>query len=54
VGEERREKVRLSVISYNETDFQEQEVDNVKKALSFRKKTSVMWLNVDGVHVLKS
>jgi magnesium transporter len=51
VGEERREKVRLSVISYNEVDFQEQEVDSVDKVLSFRKKASVMWLNVDGVHM---
>jgi magnesium transporter len=51
VGEERREKVRLSVISYNEVDFQEQEVDSVDKVLSFRKKAFVMWLNVDGVHM---
>jgi magnesium transporter len=50
VGEERSEKVKLSVISYDEVNFQEQEVDAVEKAAAFRKKGSVMWLNVDGVH----
>ena len=53
MGEERSEKVKLSVISYNEADFQEQEVDSVEKAVAFRKKTSVLWLNVDGVHMPK-
>jgi magnesium transporter len=50
VGEERSEKIKLSVISYDEVNFQEQEVDAVEKAVAFRKKGSVMWLNVDGVH----
>jgi magnesium transporter len=50
IGEERSEKVKLSVISYDEANFQEQEVDTVEKVVSFRKKRSVMWLNVDGVH----
>jgi magnesium transporter len=50
VGEKRHEKVKLSVISYDEVNFQEKEVENVEEALSFRKKSSVMWLNIDGVH----
>jgi len=44
VGEKRHEKVKLSVISYDEVNFQEKEVENVEEALSFRKKSSVMWL----------
>ena len=53
VGEERREKVKLSVLSYSDANFQEQEVDSVEKAVAFRKKDSVMWLNIDGVHMPK-
>jgi magnesium transporter len=50
VGEKRRAAVKLSVISYDGVNFQEQEVNTVDEALALRKKTSVMWLNVDGVH----
>ena len=50
VGEKRQEKVKLSVINYDGVNFQEKEIRNVEEALSFRKKTSVMWLNIDGVH----
>ena len=50
VGEKRREKVKLSVISYDGVNFQEKDVNNVEEAFAFRNKSSVMWLNIDGVH----
>ena len=50
VGEKRSEKVKLSVINYDGASFQEKEVRNVEEAVSFRKKASVTWLNIDGVH----
>jgi magnesium transporter len=50
VGEKRREQVKLSVISYDAVNFQEKEVNTVEEALSFRNKSSVTWLNIDGVH----
>jgi magnesium transporter len=50
VGEKRRDQVKLSVINYDGTNFQEKEVNNVEEAVSFRKKSSVTWLNIDGVH----
>jgi magnesium transporter len=50
VGEKRRERVKLSVINYDGANFQEKEVKNVKEAFSFRNKSSVTWLNIDGVH----
>jgi magnesium transporter len=50
VGEKRSEKVKLSVINYDGSNFQEKEVRSVGEALSIRKKSSVTWLNIDGVH----
>lgn len=50
VGEQRHKSVKLSVIKYNGTDFQEKTVETVREALSFRDNSSVMWLNIDGVH----
>jgi magnesium transporter len=51
VGEKRSEKVKLSVINYDGANFQEKEVRNVGEAVSIRKKSSVTWLNIDGVHM---
>jgi magnesium transporter len=50
VGEKRSERVKLSVINYDGVNFQEKEVNNVEEAMLYRKKSSVMWLNIDGVH----
>jgi magnesium transporter len=50
VGEQRHERVKLSVIKYDGENFQEKAVDNVAEALAFRNKSSVTWLNIDGVH----
>ena len=50
VGEKRYERVKLSVINYDSADFQEKEVNNVEEAFSLRNKSSVTWLNIDGVH----
>jgi len=49
-GEKRHEDVKLSIINYDGTNFQEKAVSNVEEAFSFRNKSSVMWLNIDGVH----
>jgi magnesium transporter len=50
VGEQRHEQVKLSVIKYDGANFQEKAVDSVEEAFSLRDKSSVMWLNIDGVH----
>ena len=50
VGEERHEPVKLSVIKYDGANFEEKAVGNVEEAFKLRSKSSVMWLNIDGVH----
>jgi magnesium transporter len=49
-GEKRHEEVKLSVINYNEVNFQEKTINSIEEVFSFRKETSITWLNVDGVH----
>ncbi len=49
-GEARTEKVRVTVIDYDEQSVQEKEIENLKDCLPFRDKPSVTWINVDGVH----
>ena len=50
VGEERHEPIKLSVIKYDGANFEEKAVGNVEEAFKLRSKSSVMWLNIDGVH----
>jgi len=50
VGEKRRERVKLSVITYSGSSFREAKVANIKEAVSLRDKSLVTWLNIDGVH----
>lgn len=49
-GEKRYEEVKLSVINYDEVNFQEKAVNSIEEVFSFRREPSITWLNVDGVH----
>jgi len=50
VGDKKTEKVKISVIDYNNTNFNEEEEDKIEKCFKFKRKPSVTWINVDGVH----
>ena len=50
VGDKRVEKVKISIIDYNETKFQEKAVKKIEECFSFKEKDSVTWINLDGVY----
>ena len=50
VGEKRSEKVRISLIDYDEKNFTEKEVKTVEECFSFKDTPSVSWINIDGIH----
>lgn len=50
VGDKLEEKVRLSVIDYSDTAYEEKEITSVDEIAAFRDKSSITWLNVDGLH----
>ncbi|MDP8214415.1 MAG: magnesium/cobalt transporter CorA [Candidatus Euphemobacter frigidus] len=50
IGEEKAEKVRISVIDYDESQFQEKEVESVEECLPFKDIPTVTWINIDGLH----
>jgi magnesium transporter len=53
IGEKKSEKVRITAIQYNEEVFQEREIETLQECLSFRDTSTMMWLNIDGVHQLQ-
>ena len=50
VGEKPGAEVRITVLDYSESQFEEKEVQNVEECLPFRDRPTVTWINVDGIH----
>ena len=50
IGEEKKEKVKLRLIDYSETHFEEKELHTIFESFPYKDKESVTWLNIVGVH----
>jgi magnesium transporter len=50
VGEKKVEEARITVIDYDEKNFEMKEVGTVKECMAYRDKPTVTWINVDGLH----
>ena len=50
IGEKKTEKVRITVIDYGDGTFEEKEVDGIEECFPYRDKSTVTWINVDGIH----
>ncbi len=49
IGERKTTKVKISVIDYDEKQFEEKEA-SVEECFPFKEKPTVTWINIDGVH----
>ena len=52
VGEKTEDKVKISVIDYDDKNFQEKEITNVEQVFPFMDTPTVTWINIDGLHEL--
>jgi magnesium transporter len=50
IGEKKLEAVRITVIDYDERNFQEKQVATVEECFAFKRTSTVSWINVDGIH----
>lgn len=50
IGERRTESVRITVIDYNESKFEEKQVRAVEECFPFKATPTVTWINIDGIH----
>jgi magnesium transporter len=50
LGRETKDKVRITLIEYNETEFFEKDFTDIQECLTHVKDGMVKWINVDGVH----
>ena len=50
VGEKKIEKVKISVMNYDETQFLEKEIKSIEEILPLKEKPTVTWINIAGIH----
>jgi magnesium transporter len=50
VGKERTKKINISVLDYNDKEYNEIKVKKVEDCLSYADKSTVTWINVDGIY----
>jgi len=50
VGEKKIEKTKITIIDYDEKQFQEKEARTVEECFPFKDTPTVTWINIDGIH----
>ena len=50
IGKKRVEKTRITIMDYDEEQFQEKEAKTIEECFPFKDTPTVTWVNIDGVH----
>lgn len=50
IGEKKSGGTRITILDYDEANFQEKETDAINECVLFKDKPTVTWINIDGVH----
>lgn len=50
VGERKAERVKISIMDYDEARFEEKEAEKIEECFPFKEKPTVTWINIDGIH----
>jgi magnesium transporter len=50
IGEKKMDKPRITIIDYDEVQFQEIEASTVEDCFPFKDKPTVTWINIEGIH----
>jgi magnesium transporter len=50
VGEKKTERTKITIMDYDEQNFQEKEEKTVEECFAFKETATVTWINIDGVH----
>ena len=50
IGKKRSEKVRITIIDYDKSKVQEKKLKKITECIPFKNKSSITWINVDGIH----
>lgn len=49
-GEKKEEKIKISIIDYDEKQYHEKVTERIEECFPFKDKSTVTWINIDGIH----
>jgi len=50
LGEQKMSKVKITLIDYDQDNFNEVQVENIEDCFKYKKTKTVTWINIDGLH----
>jgi len=50
IGDKKTENVEMTLISYDEAQYQEREIKKIEECFPFGDKPTITWLNINGIH----
>lgn len=50
IGDKKTEKIKITIIDYDETHFQDKVAEKIEECFPFKDKPTVTWINIDGLH----
>ncbi|MBU0581293.1 MAG: magnesium/cobalt transporter CorA [Candidatus Margulisbacteria bacterium] len=52
IGEQKTEKIKITIINYDEAHYTEKELGSVEETYPFKNSPGITWINIDGIHQL--
>lgn len=52
IGEKKTEKAKITIIDYDEAQFEEKEAKTIEECFPFKDKPTTTWINIEGLHEL--
>jgi len=53
IGEKKGERLKITVMDYDEAHFQEKEIRTIEECFTFKDAPTVTWINIDGLHQIE-
>jgi magnesium transporter len=53
IGEKKSETPKITIMDYDEANFQEKEIKTIEECLLFKDKPTVTWIDIDGLHQIE-
>jgi len=50
IGRKKAEKIKISVLAYDEFQFEEKEAKTIEECFPLKDKPTITWINIDGLH----
>lgn len=50
VGDKKQEKPRISIIDYNQENFNEKQAKDIEECFPFKESPTITWININGIH----